>query len=125
MTADLLPGYPPRNLQARRGGEPEPADGPLPADRQQPRLPSLVPLIVAGLLYATTAIGNAAETAGPGESAAAGTSITSPRIPGFERFFAPAETAANGGGLLLLGELNCTSCHSGYRLGIEGADKEL
>ncbi|HVW01428.1 MAG TPA: c-type cytochrome, partial [Planctomycetaceae bacterium] len=34
-------------------------------------------------------------------------------VPGFERFFAPAESELNPaqGGDLLLGELNCTSCH--------------
>src|SRR5438105_1143757 len=32
-------------------------------------------------------------------------------VPGFERFFADAKADAAAGGQLLLGELNCTSCH--------------
>lgn len=36
---------------------------------------------------------------------------THPVIPGFERFFTAPGTEMNTGGRLLLGELNCTSCH--------------
>lgn len=35
-----------------------------------------------------------------------------PLIPGFERFHAADDTAAEEGGRLLLGELNCTACHA-------------
>src|SRR5579885_1463340 len=34
-----------------------------------------------------------------------------PIVPGFERFYADAAADAAKGGRLLLGELNCTSCH--------------
>ncbi len=34
-----------------------------------------------------------------------------PAVPGFERFHSEAGSDAVAGGLLLLGELNCTSCH--------------
>ncbi|HZN32643.1 MAG TPA: PA14 domain-containing protein [Pirellulaceae bacterium] len=34
-----------------------------------------------------------------------------PRVIGFERFYAPAGSDAEAAGNLLLGELNCTSCH--------------
>src|SRR5258707_30811 len=34
-----------------------------------------------------------------------------PVIPGFERFFTGAKADTVRGGQLLLGELNCTSCH--------------
>jgi mono/diheme cytochrome c family protein len=35
-----------------------------------------------------------------------------PRVLGFERFYYDAKADAAHGGLLLLGELNCTSCHA-------------
>jgi mono/diheme cytochrome c family protein len=37
---------------------------------------------------------------------------TSPVVPGFERFHAKVESASPLGGQLLLGELNCISCHT-------------
>jgi mono/diheme cytochrome c family protein len=36
-----------------------------------------------------------------------------PLVPGFERFYSDAKTDTAKGGQLLLGELNCTSCHLG------------
>ncbi|MCA9115506.1 MAG: c-type cytochrome [Planctomycetaceae bacterium] len=59
-------------------------------------------LLLAGLL----------QTTGPATAADDTSAPTHPKIPGFERFFADAETPTRGGGLLLLGELNCTSCHA-------------
>lgn len=35
----------------------------------------------------------------------------SPKVPGFERFYAADETSLVDGGRLLISELNCTSCH--------------
>ncbi len=36
-----------------------------------------------------------------------------PIVPGFERFYTEPSTDLATGGLLLMGELNCTSCHKG------------
>jgi mono/diheme cytochrome c family protein len=36
-----------------------------------------------------------------------------PIVPGFERFYAAPNTDRSTGGRLLIGELNCTSCHRG------------
>lgn len=40
-----------------------------------------------------------------------------PVVPGFERFFASGKGEAAGAGRLLLGELNCTSCHQAVGAG--------
>src|SRR5689334_6675511 len=42
---------------------------------------------------------------------AAETKAAQPFVPGFERFFAEPKADLVRGGRLLLGELNCTSCH--------------
>lgn len=52
----------------------------------------------------------------PGAAALADDSIASPAqhpvVPGFERFYAASDSNPLAGGQLLLGELNCTSCHA-------------
>src|SRR5262245_43600876 len=52
----------------------------------------------------------------PGEaprlvSAGSGKTEVHPIVAGYERFFAKNRNASASGGQLLLGELNCTSCH--------------
>lgn len=47
-------------------------------------------------------------------------SAAHPIIPGFERFYANAASDKTQGGRLLLGELNCTSCHKADK-GVLGA----
>ncbi|MEA2630769.1 MAG: hypothetical protein QOE66_988, partial [Chloroflexota bacterium] len=42
---------------------------------------------------------------------AAVVAIRHPVVPGFERFHADPDSDPVQGGLILLGELNCTSCH--------------
>lgn len=37
--------------------------------------------------------------------------LPSPKVPGFERFYAAEDTSLVDGGRLLISELNCTSCH--------------
>src|SRR5438128_5008454 len=44
-------------------------------------------------------------------AAAPVTAAAHPVVPGFERFFSGAKADAAKGGQLLLGELNCVSCH--------------
>jgi cytochrome c2 len=44
---------------------------------------------------------------------AAADNASHPIVPGFERFYTDAKANAAQGGQLLLGELNCTSCHQG------------
>src|SRR5688572_25779569 len=45
----------------------------------------------------------------PGRAAAPDHAV----VPGFERLYAAGKADAVKGGLLLLGELSCTSCHAG------------
>ncbi len=49
---------------------------------------------------------------GPGLRVRAAETDAHAIIPGFERFYADAKADAVKGGQLLLGELNCTSCHA-------------
>jgi mono/diheme cytochrome c family protein len=65
--------------------------------------------LALGLAAALSGAHTAAAAEGGGETA------RYPVVPGFERFHAgegPGEAALVEGGLLLLGELNCTSCHA-------------
>jgi mono/diheme cytochrome c family protein len=48
----------------------------------------------------------------PGLRAGAAETDTHPIVPGFERFYTDAKADASKGGQLLLGELNCVSCHT-------------
>ncbi len=66
-------------------------------------------LILVGLLITTFPL--AANAAGPEKSAAPKTPDHA-IISGFERFFTSPESSAVEGGLMLLGELNCVSCHA-------------
>ncbi len=54
----------------------------------------------------------------PTESKTALFQPANPVIPGFERFFREGEADRTQGGRLLLGELNCTSCHKAEK-GVE------
>jgi mono/diheme cytochrome c family protein len=74
----------------------------MPAPLRQ--LPAPLPCAVTLLLLATATAPAAAPPPPPPVP-------THPVIPGFERFYAEAKADADRGGRLLLGELNCTSCH--------------
>jgi mono/diheme cytochrome c family protein len=67
---------------------------------------SLALTLVLGMLDGT------ASSAAGEDAPAAVASIEHPVVPGFERFHADPGSDAIAGGLILLGELNCTSCHA-------------
>ncbi len=51
--------------------------------------------------------------------------IAGPVVPGFERFYSDDRADAARGGRLLLGELNCTSCHASQAAGLPNrSDKQ-
>ncbi len=73
--------------------------------RHPPRRSSLLLLLAVSLL-STGANSHAADT--PAKPAKPD---GHPVVPGFERFYAASGADAVQGGRLLLGELNCISCH--------------
>src|SRR5262249_14705326 len=88
---DRLPWYPPHTLTPRPTRRPPPH-----GLRLMPRRFRFLP--VAALAFALPA--------------AAATPDAHPVVPGFERFYTAANADAATGGQLLLGELNCVSCHA-------------
>ena len=74
------------------------------------RGPLLVLAIALGTLCGDSAQAEPKDNGDP--SPGAGVEIRHPVIPGLERFQADLTTDPVRGGLILLGELNCTSCHA-------------